>query len=471
MKTNARIADEVLYKIAKLKTELLPHQQRIVERMKTSPGLVVAHGLGTGKTLSSIAAAQEEPGDIRALVPASLVNNYLKEIKKHTKGGPKIDVKSLQGSVVKDEMSPADLLIIDEAHRARETGTNTFKFLEKYPAKKRMLLTGTPVYNRPSDIAALVNLAGKNKILPTGREFEDTFIKQPSKGFWGMMPWSKKTPTLKNTKYLKHVLDKWVDYHQTQGEDFPSSTEETFDVEMSPEQTAIHNMAWNQLPFLSRMRLKSKLLPTKKELQQLNAFQSQTRQLGGSTSKFLKDNPQTSPKVLKAVGDLLAGRDKNERHKAVVYSNYLDTLKDYGKELEQKNIDYGLLTGQATQKQRKEMVDQYNQDKLRTLLLSSAGGEGLDLKGTRQLQVLEPHWNEEKLDQVIGRAIRRGSHTHLPPEEQNVNVQRYITYPRAGLLGRLVGRKPLGVEQVLSNVSKSKHQLNQELLDLLNQEE
>lgn len=469
MQTSIYIADKVLYKLAKLKTELLPHQQRVVERMKESPGLVVAHGLGTGKTLSSIATAEQEPGKTEALVPASLVNNYLKEIQKHTARGTKIDVKSLQNAVSKNDLTPVDLLIIDEAHRARETNTKTYKLLEHYPAAKKMLLTGTPVYNRPSDIAALVNIAGGKKVLPTGTDFNKAFIKEPSTGLGGIMPWAKKTPTLKNKKYLKHILDKWVDYYQAQGNDFPSSTESIINVEMSPEQTKLHDYAWGKLPLWSRMRLKAGLLPTKKELHDINFFQSQTRQLSGSTDKFLKGKQQLTPKLERAVSDLITSIEKNKQHKAVVYSNYLDTLKNYGEQLTNRDISYGLLTGNTPQKERKKMIEDYNKDKLTTLLLSSAGGEGLDLRGTRQLQVLEPHWNEEKLDQVIGRAIRHGSHTHLPPEERNVNVQRYTTYPKPGLLGRLVGHKPRGVEQVLADTSAAKHHLNQQLLDLLAQ--
>ncbi len=65
-------------KRAGLTTELLPHQQRVVERLRNQPGLLVAHGLGTGKTLSSIAAAEDTPGISRVLAPASLVANYKK---------------------------------------------------------------------------------------------------------------------------------------------------------------------------------------------------------------------------------------------------------------------------------------------------------------------------------------------------------------------------------------------------------
>ena len=56
------------------------------------------------------------------------------------------------------------------------------------------------------------------------------------------------------------------------------------------------------------------------------------------------------------------------------------------------------------------IVNNYNEGKYKVLLLSSAGSESLDLKNTRQIHIMEPYWNEGKIIQVIGRAIRYKSH-------------------------------------------------------------
>ena len=74
------------------------------------------------------------------------------------------------------------------------------------------------------------------------------------------------------------------------------------------------------------------------------------------------------------------------------------------------------------------------------------------------MQILEPHWNEEKLKQVEGRGIRYKSHEDLPPEERNVNIQRFLaTRPRSGLLEKLKLRKTgLGVDEYLTQMSENK---------------
>lgn len=450
--------------MATLKTKLLPHQERVVGKIQKQPGLVVAHGLGSGKTLSSIAAAVNiQPDHTHVLVPASLKSNYEKEIKKHVRGTPPIRIGSLQHAALKGEPPKADMLVVDEAHRGRNPQSKTYKLIEGAQAKKRLLLTASPTYNRPSDVASLVNMAAGERVLPMGPEFEKRFVSRPPKGLWGLMPWVKKRPGIKNDAELGKHLGKWVDYHKSGGGDFPSVNEEKHEVKMSPRQTKLHDAAWGQLSLISKLRLQRGLPPEKQDLSKINQFQSQARQVSGTEASFVKGVPaQTSPKVLKAVGLLDDAAKANPNHRALVYSNYLGTLGDYSKELEARKVPHAIFSGKEKMKDRKQMVKDYNAGKLKALLVSSAGGEGLDLKGTRQVQVLEPHWNVEKLKQVEGRAIRKGSHSHLPKKERNVTLQRFESYPRGGFFG-----KRRGVEQVLGDMAKNKELLNQELVGLM----
>jgi SNF2 family DNA or RNA helicase len=115
---------------------------------------------------------------------------------------------------------------------------------------------------------------------------------------------------------------------------------------------------------------------------------------------------------------------------------------------------------------RSQMVKDYNANKLRALLISSAGAEGLDLKGTRLLQILEPHFNKEKEKQIVGRAIRYQSHAGLPPDEQNVLIQRYLSQPKGSWIDRMLGRPTVrGTDEYISDLADRKEKLNQQLLD------
>jgi hypothetical protein len=63
-----------------------------------------------------------------------------------------------------------------------------------------------------------------------------------------------------------------------------------------------------------------------------------------------------------------------------------------------------------------------NGEKVRVILLSKAGAEGLDFKNIRQIHVLEPWYNMNRVEQIIGRAVRNFSHCALPFAERNVEI-------------------------------------------------
>ena len=63
----------------------------------------------------------------------------------------------------------------------------------------------------------------------------------------------------------------------------------------------------------------------------------------------------------------------------------------------------------------------------RVFCITSAGAEGLSLKNVRAVHIMEPHWNDVRLTQVKGRAIRLGSHLDLPEDQRDVSIYTYIS--------------------------------------------
>jgi superfamily II DNA or RNA helicase len=63
--------------------------------------------------------------------------------------------------------------------------------------------------------------------------------------------------------------------------------------------------------------------------------------------------------------------------------------------------------------------------KIKIILISPAGAEGITTRNVRQVHILEPYWNEVRIEQVIGRAIRQCNHVDLPMNEREVEVYRY----------------------------------------------
>jgi hypothetical protein len=74
-----------------------------------------------------------------------------------------------------------------------------------------------------------------------------------------------------------------------------------------------------------------------------------------------------------------------------------------------------------------KFVNNHKGEIAKVFCITSAGAEGLSLKCVRAVHIMEPYWNDVRLKQVKGRAIRIGSHLELPPKDRNVSIYTYVT--------------------------------------------
>lgn len=63
---------------------------------------------------------------------------------------------------------------------------------------------------------------------------------------------------------------------------------------------------------------------------------------------------------------------------------------------------------------------------IRVLMITQSGAEGITTRNVRQVHVLEPFWHANRVQQVIGRAVRAHSHDQLPENERTVDVFIHI---------------------------------------------
>lgn len=130
----------------------------------------------------------------------------------------------------------------------------------------------------------------------------------------------------------------------------------------------------------------------------------------------------------------------------LVYSNYvkmegLEIFKiymgcigfgEYGKEQVEPFHSYTEFHGEIDRETRSANLKDFNQPKnidgsiIRVILISPAGSEGISLMNVRQVHVMEPYWNEVRIEQLIGRAVRQCSHRMLPMSERKVDIFRYL---------------------------------------------
>lgn len=83
----------------------------------------------------------------------------------------------------------------------------------------------------------------------------------------------------------------------------------------------------------------------------------------------------------------------------------------------------------------------------RVFCITSAGAEGLSLKNVRAVHIMEPYWNDVRLKQVKGRAVRIGSHLELPEDQRNVSIYTYLSV--FGPEAQVIRDGPLKIDQTI----------------------
>ena len=517
------------------------HQQYVLDHFnQNNPrGILLYHGLGSGKTITSIGIAELYKNNVVCIVPASMRTQWEKELKKvgaknkyniysYEEMSKLIDnkIKKLvsnknnnnnknnnKNNININTINNNDInildnktIIIDEAHRLRNNGSITKRIVKATKnVFKIILLTGTPMVNGADDFSNLANLIYGSKIIPiTIKGFNEKFYKAKSKNMpplkkrcllYSVITCSdggkKKDSKSKYCRYHQYMHDrklpikkrkeikfnpksmsikkekerikqarirfKFVQkvpnikafsedikclisyYFPDVTDDYPDVVRKNVKVKMTKQQNLEYKKALNILSAEEKKSIENGQQFTGK-MGTLNAFLNLTRRISNISSK-----EKTSPKLNKIL--LMC---KNGPKPIIIYSNWLQSgIEPMAELLNNNKISNFTFTGKNTDKQKKEIVEKYNKRKIDVILISSSGAEGLDLKNTRQIHIMEPHWNISKINQVIGRGIRYKSHESLPKKQRLVNVHYWISEPE------LTGDKK-GSDEYLYDLSDKK---------------
>lgn len=463
---------------------LQPHQRRLEDRYKDHPGKVLLmHGLGTGKTLTSLGIAESQGTPYTSFVPASLRNNLRGEQAKFTDGRVPSDVMSYSALARGRPVANPDSLVMDEVQGLRNPNSlasqRAMDLADR--AKQVTLLSGTPIVNDPSDLAVPMSMVTGKRITP--REFTDKYVgtRKVSPGFFGWLGGVQPTeePAVRNEDELRALLKGHVDYYQPDRPTVPTTHEEV-PVEMSADQAHLYHGMWGKLPWMLRWKLHHSYPLTSEELQRSTSFLSGPRQVGLSTYPYMGHKAdalkafQGSPKLQTAFGRL-QDTLKDDRTKALIFSNFIDAgLTPYSAGLTKAGIPHGVFHGGLDDAQRKKLVEDYNTGKIRVALLGPAGAEGLSFKGTQLVQLLDPHWQNARGRQSEGRALRYDAHLGLDEDLRNVKVQRYVSKLPLGVLDRMASgvgfnrdKNRRAADDYLMSMAARKDRLNQRFIDVL----
>ena len=117
---------------------------------------------------------------------------------------------------------------------------------------------------------------------------------------------------------------------------------------------------------------------------------------------------------------------------------------------------------------------------IKVLMITSSGSEGINLRNTRYVHIMEPYWHPVRAEQVIGRARRICSHKNLPRALQTVEVFVYLMVFSAEQLksddaielkrkdlSKGEPKVPVTSDQLLYEISEIKANLSLQLTDAI----
>ncbi|KAI7863382.1 P-loop containing nucleoside triphosphate hydrolase protein [Spinellus fusiger] len=431
-------------------------------------GCIMADEMGLGKTLQCIALiwtllCQSEvlgkPTINKAIIacPASLVRNWEKEFVKwlgevavrpmvldSAESKEKITIikqwaasqgkvanpvliisyESLRSHAKYFDKCPVGLLLCDEGHRLKNKDSMLFQELSRIDAKRKVILSGTPIQNELIEYYALLNFINPG-LLGTPESFRRNYDVPIARGrdvdasdqdhaicdlkvkeLWAIV--SKFTIRRTNNLLTKYLPVKYEHVVFCRPSNIQSLLYKNYlkSNEVKKHLTDENSQPLNAINILKKLcnhpcLLKPEDIEGSKDILGNNhSINSHDKQLDVSLSgKFI-------------VLSRMLSKVKNETNdKIVLISNYTQTLDLF--ETLCKHMSYGCLRldGTINAKKRQKLVDRFNDpdgEEFIFLLSSKAGGCGLNLIGANRLVLFDPDWNPASDQQALARVWRDG---------------------------------------------------------------
>ena len=474
-----------------LQAELRPYQLEgvkwLVKLYHNGLGACLADDMGLGKTLQTIAVllyAKEQktqksnsfPNKILQLdlfsavdqnqlyplhaliiMPASLIFNWQVEILKFS---PSLRVYVFTGSkrekntvflsnfdvilttyqtALRDiellEKMEFDYVILDESQQIKNRKSKIFNALIKLKAKHKISLSGTPIENSLSDLWSQMHFINTD-LLGNFRFFERNFLKP-----------IEKYADEEKISQLKTLVQAFL-LRRTKAEvekNLPELLIKTHYSRMTVEQENIYekekSVARNYLlKIIDRKEGKYKL--------QILQVLTKLRQLANHPILVQDDYKYESGKF----ADVLEQWEiiHKSGHKVLIFSSFVKHLDLLKAEFDKRQLSYSYLTGNQTLKQRKQQIENFeNDENVSSFLISiKAGGVGLNLTKADYVFILDPWWNPSTEEQAIARAHRIG-------QDKKVIAIKFITSTtlEEKILNLQLKKSKLA-EDILSNNSK-----------------
>jgi len=382
-------------------------------------GGCLADDMGLGKTIQTISILaytylyKKLTKPSLVIMPKSLVFNWENEIKKFCKDltvgvyygnnrnfsevKDKNIILTTYGTVRNDvkllTKAKFEMVILDESQNIKNITSQITKAVMLLNSEKRLALSGTPVENNLGELYSLFRFL--NPQMFGGIEDFNNYYANPI----------QKDNNLEIIEELKKKIYPFI-LRRIKNQvlkDLPDKIEKTLYVEMNEPQRKLYEERRNFYYTLINQKLTEHGIG-KSQIFILQAL-NELRQIA-SCPESKSDGLVRSAKLEILVDNILEAVENG--HKVLVFTNYINSIENICKKLEENKINYISMTG-AT-KNRQELVEKFQTDKRCKVFIMTlkTGGVGLNLTAADKIFIYDPWWNKTAEDQAVDRSYRMG---------------------------------------------------------------
>ncbi|MDR1048370.1 MAG: DEAD/DEAH box helicase [Synergistaceae bacterium] len=397
-------------------------------------GACLADDMGLGKTIQALAllVARGKGGPALVVAPTSVCPNWIAEANRFS---PTLNMKDLRyGDREKTlaDLDPLDVvvttygllqneiehisavrwhtIVLDEAQAIKNMETKRSAAAMKLTGDFRMVTTGTPIENHLSELWNLFRFLNPH-FLGSFDGFNRRFA----------VPIERDGDQEARLR-LKKVIQPFILRRNKEQvlEELPSKTEITLRVEMKEEEQAFYEaLRRSSVEKLSageatdqRFQIFAELMRLRRACCNVALVMQEEAEQETFAAKFPSAKLETFSEILEEL--------RENGHKALVFSQFVDHLSILRKYLDREKVSYQYLDGATPPQERTKRVAAFQSGEGDCFLISlKAGGTGLNLTAADYVIHMDPWWNPALEEQASDRAHRIG-------QDRPVTVYRIV---------------------------------------------
>ena len=284
-------------------------------------------------------------------------------------------------------------IVLDEAQAIKNVNAKRTRTAHQLVGNFKVVTTGTPIENHLGELWSLFRFLNPG-LLGSQEQFMKRY----------MIP-IERNNDIEARQQLKRLIQVFILRRLKSDvlEELPPKTEITVKIPLSKQERSMYEAVRQQA-------LKNLVNNNdEKGSDHLKVLAAITKlRLASCHPRLIMPDSTLASSKLERFAELVEDLQKN-KHKALVFSQFVKHLSIIRRYLDRKGIRYQYLDGSTPTNQRKKRVEAFQNGEGKLFLISlKAGGSGLNLTAADYVIHMDPWWNPAVEDQASDRAHRIG---------------------------------------------------------------